>query len=91
MYPQSMFLAKIRKLSNFFLLKIFILYNLKILCILHGHVFVMEREKSHIDNQVHDDSRSCIIFHFTKSKTDKNNKIKQLQTCNLAFSYFKAR
>ena len=38
MYPQSMFGAKIRKLSFFSLLKIFIFKNL---CILHGHVFIM--------------------------------------------------
>ena len=41
MYPQTMFWAKIRKISFFFLMKFFIFYNFKNLCILHGHVFVM--------------------------------------------------
>ena len=43
MNPQSMFLAKIRKKkkSKNLLLKIFIFYNFENLCILHGHVFVM--------------------------------------------------
>ena len=41
MYPQSMFWSKNKKNSKFFLLKIFIFYNFKNFCILHGHVFVM--------------------------------------------------
>ena len=42
MYPQSMFKAKIRKLSSsFFHLKIFNFTAVKNRCILHGHVFVM--------------------------------------------------
>ena len=49
-YPQSLFCAIIRKISNFFLLKnikIFLLknfnfYNLRKICILHVHVFVMQ-------------------------------------------------
>ena len=41
MYPQSMFGAKIRTISKFFALKIFIFYNFKNFYILHGHVFIM--------------------------------------------------
>ena len=40
-YPQSMFWAKIRKISKFFSGKFFIFYNFKNLFILHGHVFVI--------------------------------------------------
>ena len=40
-YPQSVFRAKIRKNIDIFQLKIFSFYNLKNLCVLHGHVFVM--------------------------------------------------
>ena len=43
MHPQSMFGAKIKK-YQFFLLKIFIFYNFKNLCIWHGHVFIMYRD-----------------------------------------------
>ena len=46
MYPQSMFSAKIRKISkisteNFSFFFSFFFLQLKNLCILHGHVFVM--------------------------------------------------
>ena len=40
-HPQSMSRAKIRKNIENFLLKFFIFYNFKNLCILHGQVFVM--------------------------------------------------
>ena len=40
-YPLSMFRAKKKKNMKNFLLKIFNFYNLKNLCILHGHVFEM--------------------------------------------------
>ena len=49
MYPQSMFRAKIRKISDFFLLKIFIFDNFKNLCILHGHVFVTNYEHAPVE------------------------------------------
>ena len=41
MYLQSLFLAKIRKISKKNLLKIFHFYNFRKICILHGRVFVM--------------------------------------------------
>ena len=41
MYPQSMFLSKNKKNIELYLLKIFNFYNLRKICILHGHVFVM--------------------------------------------------
>ena len=41
MYPRSMFLAKIRKLSSFFQLKVIDFIAMKKCCILHGRVFVM--------------------------------------------------
>ena len=40
-YPQSMSWSKNKKNIENFLLKSFNFYNLKKLCILHGHVFVM--------------------------------------------------
>ena len=41
MYPQSMFGAKMRKISRI-LLKIFVFYKFKNVCILQGQVFVMD-------------------------------------------------
>ena len=41
-YPQSMFGAKIRKIS-FFSTENFHFYNFKNLCILHGYVFIMSK------------------------------------------------
>ena len=41
MYPQSMFLAKIRKIFKKFHLKMNIFTAVKYCCILHGRVFVM--------------------------------------------------
>ena len=42
-YPQSMFWAKIRKISSVLrLVKFFNFYNRKNLCILHGQVFIMQ-------------------------------------------------
>ena len=44
MYPQSIYvLSKDKKNIKTVLLKIFNFYNLKNLCILHGHVFVMNQ------------------------------------------------
>ena len=40
-YPQSMFWSKNKKNIRNFLMKIFLFYNLKNLCILHGHVFII--------------------------------------------------
>ena len=40
-YPQSMFWSKNKKNIKNFLLEIFTFYNLRKICILHGHVFVM--------------------------------------------------
>ena len=42
MYPQSMFWAKIRKISKFISWKFSIFKAKKNLCLLHGHVFVMQ-------------------------------------------------
>ena len=41
-YPQSMLWAKLRKISIFFLLKLFIFYNLGNICSSDAHVFVMK-------------------------------------------------
>ena len=46
MFLQSMFWAKIRKISSFFLLKIINFYNLRKICILHGRVFIMYRQQN---------------------------------------------
>ena len=40
-YPQCMFLVKLRKIKKKNLLKIFIFLNLRKICILHGRLFVM--------------------------------------------------
>ena len=49
MYPQSMFRAKIRnENSKHFLLKIFIFYNFKNLCILHERVFAMTLQRTNM-------------------------------------------
>ena len=45
-HPQSMFLRKKKKNIKIFLPKIFIFYNFKNLCILHGQVFVMHKVHS---------------------------------------------
>ena len=44
MYPQSYVLSKNKKNIKKFLQKIFNFCNLKNLCILHGHVFLMLRD-----------------------------------------------
>ena len=47
MYPRSMFLAKIRKKSHSFHLKITFFTIVKYCSILHGHVCVMEKNNLH--------------------------------------------
>ena len=50
MYPQSMFLAKMRKNIKKFHLKIIIFTYMKYCSILHGHVCVMEALKDPVFN-----------------------------------------
>ena len=58
-YPQSMFWSKNKKNIQKFLLKLFIFYNLKNLCILHGHVFVMFCPLILTSGSREDDIREC--------------------------------
>ena len=60
LYPQSMFCAKIRKISTISYRKFSFFYNLKNLCILHGHDFVMrESNNEPSDHKAGHATNSC--------------------------------
>ena len=67
MYPQSMFLAKIRKTITFFHLKIIDFTAVKYFSILHGHVCVMMQ----------------VSFHNHRKNVQSTLHITQTRPCNI--------